>query len=283
MKWTEFVSRRIPVTCVALIVALSFAQAQPATEPAKEPPKEFVPSVGQAGKDVIWVPTGQTLVDKMLDVAKVTSKDYVIDLGSGDGRTVITAAKRGARALGIEYNPDMVQLATRNAAKEGVSNKAKFIHGDIFQTDFSQATVITLFLLPRLNVQLRPTLFTMKPGLRVASNTFDMGDWEADEKIKLDDCSSHCNGLFWIVPANVQGLWKWSGGHLVIEQKYQMLTGTLKDGKVYTPITEAKMTGDKIAFSVGDAKYTGTVKGDTIRGMRKVGTKETRWQASRSH
>jgi SAM-dependent methyltransferase len=283
MKWTEFVSRRLAVICLAFMAALSFAQAQPATEPSKEPAKEFVPNVGQSGKDVIWVPTAQTLVDKMLDMAKVTPKDYVIDLGSGDGRTVITAAKRGARALGIEYNPDMVQLATRNAAKEKVGDKAKFIHADIFQTDFSQATVITLFLLPQLNVRLRPTLMAMKPGLRIVSNTFDMGDWEPEEKVRLDDCSSHCNALFWIVPANVQGLWKWSGGQLVIEQKYQMLTGTLKDGSVYTPITNAKMTGDKIAFNVGDVQYTGVVKGDSIRGTRKAGTKETRWQARRNH
>jgi SAM-dependent methyltransferase len=281
MKWMEFVSRRLSPSCVALIAAMSLAQAQPATEPAKD--KDYVPSVGQQGKDVIWVPTNQTLVDKMLDVAKVTKKDYVVDLGSGDGRTVITAAKRGARALGIEYNPDMVNLATRTAAKEGVSDKAKFIKADIFQTDFSKATVVTLFLLPRLNVQLRPTLMAMKPGLRIVSNTFDMGDWEPDERIKLEDCNSHCNALYWIVPANVQGMWKTPRGQLVLEQKYQVLTGTLKDGAVYTPISDAKMIGSQIVFTAGEARYTGTVSGDSIRGTRKVGTKETSWRANRSH
>src|SRR5262250_3520007 len=134
--------------------------------------QEFQPQVGQEGKDVIWVPTPQALVNKMLDMGKVTAKDYVIDLGSGDGRTVITAAKRGARAMGIEYNPDMVELAKRNAAKEGVSSRATFVKADLFETDVSKATVITLFLLPDINLRLRPRILDLKPGTRVVSNTF---------------------------------------------------------------------------------------------------------------
>src|SRR5690242_5656180 len=166
------------------------------------------PEVGQSGKDVVWVPTPQSLVDKMLDIAKVTANDYVIDLGSGDGRTVITAAKRGARAHGIEYNPDMVELAKRNAAKEGVSDKATFTKADLFESDFSQATVITMFLLPEINLKLRPKILNLKPGTRIVSNSFMMGDWSPDETATVTDCSAWCTALLWIVPAKVAGLWK---------------------------------------------------------------------------
>src|ERR671918_2797234 len=159
---------------IAALTAGAIAQAQPAKQ-------EFKPEVGQEGKDVIWVPTPQELVEKMLDMAKVTPKDYVIDLGSGDGRTVITAAKRGAKALGIEYNPDMVELSKRNAAKEGVSDKATFVKADLFETDFSEATVITMFLLSSINMKLRPKILDLKPGTRVVSNSFTMGDWTSDE------------------------------------------------------------------------------------------------------
>src|ERR1041384_819130 len=144
---------------LSILLAVAIAQAQPA--------KDYQPEVGQAGKDVVWVPTPQALVDKMLDMAKLTPKDYLIDLGSGDGRTVITAAKRGTKALGIEYNPEMVELSQRNAAKEGVSDKASFMKADLFETDFSQAQVITMFLLPSINMKLRPKLLNLKPGTRI--------------------------------------------------------------------------------------------------------------------
>src|ERR1051326_4096899 len=168
----------------------------------------FEPTVGQAGKDVVWVPTPQALVNKMLDMAKVTPNDTVYDLGSGDGRTVITAAKRGARAFGIEYNPDMVELSKRNAAKEGVTGKANFQQADLFKTDFSQATVITMFLLPDINIKLRPKILGMKPGTRVVSNSFTMGEWSADETATVGEgCSSWCTAYLWIVPAKVAGAW----------------------------------------------------------------------------
>ena len=166
--------------------------------------KEFQPQVGQEGKDVIWVPTPQTLVDKMLEMGKVTERDYVIDLGSGDGRTVITAAKRGAKALGIEYNPEMVELSRRNAAREGVSNRASFTKADLFESDFSQATVITMFLLPDINLKLRPKILNLKPGTRIVSNTFDMGDWKPEKEetvANTDDDSFLSHHLYlWIVP-----------------------------------------------------------------------------------
>src|ERR1700758_591024 len=196
-----------------------------------EAAQEFQPQVGQEGKDVIWVPTPQALVNKMLDMGKVTAKDYVIDLGSGDGRTVITAAKRGAKALGIEYNPEMVELSKRNAVKEGVSEKAQFMKADLFESDFSQATVITMFLLPDINIRLRPKILDLKPGTRIVSNSFTMGDWTDDETTTASEgCTSYCTAYLWIVPAKVEGTWKLPQGELTLKQTYQMLTGTLKNG-----------------------------------------------------
>ncbi len=185
---------------LSVALASGIAQAQPA--------KEYEPEVGQAGKDVVWVPTPQALVDKMLDMAKVTPKDYVIDLGSGDGRTVITAAKRGSKALGIEYNPDMVELSKRSAAKEGVSDKASFVKADLFESDFSQAQVITMFLLPSINVKLRPKILDLKPGTRIVSNSFDMEEWKPDETATVEGCNNWCTAHLWIVPAKVEGSWK---------------------------------------------------------------------------
>src|SRR5438128_10799693 len=180
MKASRCIHRLVLVLFLSVIAANASVQAQPAKD-------EYQPQVGQEGKDVIWVPTPQALVDKMLDVAKVTPKDYVMDLGSGDGRTVITAAKRGVKAQGIEYNPDMVELSKRNAAKEGVSDKATFAKADLFQSDFSQATVITMFLLPDINLKLRPRILNLKPGTRIVSNTFDMGEWSADETANVHE------------------------------------------------------------------------------------------------
>ena len=191
---------------LALTFSFIFAGGFAVAQPAKQ---DYQPQVGQEGKDVVWVPTPQALVDKMLDMAHVTAKDYVIDLGSGDGRTVITAAKRGGRALGIEYNPDMVELSKRNAAKEGMSDKASFAKADLFESDFSQATVITMFLLPDINLKLRPRILNLKPGTRIVSNTFDMGEWSADETANVHEgCTNWCTAYLWIVPAKVDGTWQ---------------------------------------------------------------------------
>jgi SAM-dependent methyltransferase len=252
------------------------AWAQPAL---KE--REFTPEVGQSGKDVIWVPTALTLVNKMLDMAKLTPKDILYDLGSGDGRTVITAAKRGARAYGIEYNPDMVELSKRNAAKEGVAEKATFEKADIFQSDFSRATVLTLFLLPELNVKLRPTILDMKPGTRVAANSFDMGDWKPDQTARVGgDCQSWCTAYLWIVPAKVDGNWKLANGELTLKQQYQTLTGTLLIGDRSMAISDGKMDGERISFSAGNTRYMGRVNGDVIEGA--AGAAKSPWQASRT-
>ncbi|MBI2961698.1 MAG: class I SAM-dependent methyltransferase [Betaproteobacteria bacterium] len=241
--------------------------------------QEYTPSVGQAGKDVVWVPSPQALVDKMLDMAKVTSRDYVMDLGSGDGRTVITAAKRGARALGIEYNPDMVVLSKRNAAAAGVGDKATFIQADIFQSDLSQATVITLFLLTDLNIKLRPTLLTLKPGTRVVSNTFRKGDWEPDETFALG-CDTYCTAYLWIVPARAEGKWKLAQGELTLKQQYQMVTGALNNGTVSLAVS-GKLHGDEISFSAGGSQYSGRVSGKAIEGTVKTSAGSAHWSARR--
>src|SRR5499425_298579 len=223
MNQSLFLRQSLLALCLALLLGYGLARAQPA--------KEYEPSVGQEGKDVVWVPTPQALVDKMLDMAKVTPKDYVIDLGSGDGRTVITAAKRGAKALGIEYNPDMVELSKRNAAKEGVSDKASFVKADLFESDFSQATVVTMFLLPDINIKLRPKILDLKPGTRIVSNSFDMEEWKPDETIEADKgCTSWCTAYLWIVPAKVEGTWQFPQGEMTLKQTFQMITGALKSG-----------------------------------------------------
>ena len=239
--------------------------------------KPYEPQVGQAGKDVVWVPTPQTLVDKMLEIAKVTPKDYLMDLGSGDGRTVITAAKRGITAMGVEYNPDMVELSKQNAVKAGVTDKATFVKADIFETDYSKATVITMFLLPQLNLKLRPTLLDLKPGTRLVSNTFTMEEWEADETATVtEDCTSWCTALLWIVPAKVEGTWTTPQGELALTQKFQMLTGTL-GGK---PITDGRLRGEAISFKVGGATYTGRVSGNQIKGTVE-GARGGMWTATK--
>ena len=227
--------------------------------------KDYQPQVGQDGKDVIWVPTPQALVDKMLDMAKVTPNDYVIDLGSGDGRTVITAAKRGAKALGIEYNPDMVELSKRSAVKEGVGDKASFVKADLFESDFSQAQVITMFLLSSINLQLRPKILDLKPGTRIVSNTFDMADWKPDETAHLPSCSSWCTAHLWIVPAKVEGTWKTAQGELMLKQTFQNISGTLKNGSNETAVA-GKLNGDQIAFTAGGTQYSGRVSGNNIDG-----------------
>ena len=221
------------------------------------------------------MPTPHELVDTMLDMANVTPSDYVIDLGAGDGRLVIAAAKRGATALGIEYNPDMVEYARRAAAKEGVSALATFEHADIFESDFSKATVLTLYLLDSLNMRLRPTILDMKPGTRVVSNTFDMDDWESDETTYLAQDAS--TAYLWIVPAKVDGTWKLDNGHISFVQEFQNVVGFLTIGGKNTTLA-GKLKGDKISFNAGGTEYTGTVSGNTISGTRAGGGS---WKATR--
>ena len=251
----------IRTSALALFFACSSLALAQAT---KQADSAYEPMVGQEGKDVVWVPTPQALVDKMLDMAKVTASDYVMDLGSGDGRTVITAAKRGARATGIEYNPDMVKLSQANAKKEGVAERAEFRKADLFQTDLSKATVITMFLLPDINLKLRPKLLKLKPGTRVVSNTFTMGDWKPDETGSPDNCDgSWCTALLWIIPAHVAGTYKTPQGEVTFKQQFQMLSGTMRAGGRTVPL-QGKVHGEDIAFSAGGKDYHGRLKGKSL-------------------
>ena len=281
----------LPIRHLLAAFLLPLALALPGCAIAQD--KDYTPTVGQEGKDVIWVPTPQALVEKMLDMAKLTAKDIHYDLGSGDGRTVIAAAKRGAQAFGVEFNPDMVALSERAAAKEGVSARAKFINGDIFQTDFSKATVLTLYLLPSLNIKLRPTILNMKPGTRVVSHAFSMDDWQADQTENVEGRT----GYLWIVPAPVEGSWRWNGSgsgpkdyQVKLRQQFQKVEGeVVLDGKP-GQLRDVKLTGDQISFTVLDASgvrrdFSGRVAGNAMQGVVKLpdGSSEAKWSATRAN
>jgi precorrin-6B methylase 2 len=271
---SRFVRRSALALWLAAAASPAFAQTGQATKP-------FEPTVGQQGKDVVWVPTSDSMVRRMLDIAKVGPNDFLMDLGSGDGRTVIAAAKRGARAMGIEYNPDMVALSERNAKQEGIApDRAQFMKADLFETDLSKATVITMFLLPDINLKLRPKILDLKPGTRVVSNTFTMQEWVADETATVTDgCTSWCTVLFWVVPAKVAGTWRMPEGELSLTQEFQQLSGTLTRSGKATPITYGKMRGEEISFTIGNDTFTGRVNGNT---MQLAGANGTKMTASRS-
>jgi SAM-dependent methyltransferase len=236
---------------------------------------KYNPRIGQEGKDVVWVPTGNELLANMLKTAKVTSNDLVYDLGSGDGRIAIAAAKDfGARAVGIEFNPEMAKLAQRNADRSGVSDRVKIINGDIFKEDFSKATVITMYLLPDLNIALRPTILKMKPGTRVTSHAFSMGDWEAD--IEID---TPAKAYYWVVPAQVAGEWVITGMEpakttLKLSQHYQKIGGTLQIGNDSQPILNPKLDGSTLSFTYLDRDKSShfvrmAVNNNEIKGLYK--------------
>ena len=228
-------------------------------------PVPFEPKVGQPGKDVVWVPTPDALVQRMLDLAKVTPADFLIDLGSGDGRTVIAAAKRGLRGHGIEFNPDMVRLAQAAARREGVAARATFEQADLFTKidELRKADVITMFLLSSINLRLRPALLDLEPGTRIVSNTFRMAEWEPDQVSRVEgNCVAWCEALLWIVPAKVEGAWQVGGETLTLRQTFQIAEGTLGA----RPIENGRLNGGEITFTVGTSRYTGAVHGDAISG-----------------
>lgn len=266
---------------VAFTLALMLgANARAQTPVASDSATGYTPTVGQLGKDVVWVPTADSLVAHMLDMAAITPQDYLVDLGSGDGRTVIAAAKRGTRAHGIEYNPDLVKLSQEEAKKAGVTDLATFVEGDIFKSDFSDATVVTLFLLPELNLRLRPILLNMKPGTRVVSNSFMMDDWEPDEAIETDlNCKSYCNAYKWVVPAKVDGSWELgNNATLRLKQTFQKLEGHYAINGKQHEIYNAGMQGANITFTANGQQYTGTVNGNQINGKDSAGKE---WSARR--
>jgi SAM-dependent methyltransferase len=263
------------VAACALAAAAAFSTSAQAAEALYEP------VIGQEGKDVVWVPTPPVLIEKMLDMAGVTAKDFVMDLGSGDGRNVIAAAKRGARALGVEYNPDMVELSKRAAAKEGVAERAQFVRGDMYEADISKASVLALFLLTENLNKLVPKFLDMRPGSRIVVNGFEIDHWKADESARIDgDCGSWCSAYLYIVPAKVAGAWSLGEGTLVLEQKFQEVSGTFISGGATTPVRNARLRGDEIRFAVGSVSYVGRVNGNTMRGEVK-GASTTAWRAVR--
>ena len=251
--------------------------------------KSYTPHVGQGGKDVIWVPTPDEIVERMLRMAQTTATDSVIDLGAGDGKIAIAAAKIfGAKSLGIEYDVDMAKHAQQNVEKAGVADRARIVQGDIFATDFSSATVLTMYLLPALNLKLRPTILAMKPGTRVISHSFTMDDWDADEISSSDGRRAY----LWIVPANVQGAWKLavSSGEtyeVTLEQRYQKVTGHVMLGSMQAGLRQVELAGTAIKFAFIDntgirRDFSGRIDGPAMEGsMRADNRKVAQWSAAR--
>jgi len=241
----------------------------------------FEPYEGQPGKDVVWVPTPRELLEKMLDLARVTPRDFVVDLGSGDGRVVIAAAKRGARALGVEYDADMVALSRRNAEAAGVAGKATFVQGDMFEADFSQATVLALFLLPGNLDKLAPKFLQLPAGTRIVSNAYRIHGWEEAETAQADGyCTTWCTAYLYLVPAQVAGAWRLPTGEVRFTQQFQTLSGTLIfPGGRYVS-ADGRVTGDHIRFNAGLNTYSGRVRGNEMSGEAS-GAYSGFWKATR--
>jgi len=249
-----------------------------AVSPGLGAPQSVVPpKPGQPGKDVVWVPTSPELVEKMLDMAEVTPNDFVIDLGSGDGRNVIAAARRGARALGVEYNPDLVDLSRQRAAAAHVSDKATFVQGDMYAADVSQATVLALFLTPEVLDRMTDKFLAMKPGARIVLNSFPVTDWEPDATETIAPCKAWCTAILVIVPARVEGTWQWGDAQMTLRQDYQFVRGTLGGQQV-----TGRLRGAHIALRSGNAEYSGEVSADRIEGTATVEGRQTPWNAVRS-
>jgi SAM-dependent methyltransferase len=282
-------SARLAAFAFALVAACAGAQT-PTIIQSEFGDEFYRPRSGQAGKDVVWVPTPDALVRRMLQAAKVTDKDIVYDLGAGDGKIPIAAARDfKARAVGIEYNPEMAALARRNVERAGVADRVKIVTGDIFEQDFSEATVVTLYLLPDLNYRLRPTILKMKPGTRVVSHQFTMRDWEADEVIS----ESFRDAYLWVVPGNAQGRWTFQEqrgewvGTADITQSFQRIGGYLMVGSKSQPLLSATLSGNDLAFFFIDAdgvsrSIRGTIDGDRFDGWLRSAAYETRVSGQRT-
>ena len=243
----------------------------------------YKPESGQSGKDVVWVPTPHQLVDVMISMAKLTSNDYLVDLGSGDGRIVIAAAKKGIKAAGVEYNPEMVEYAKKYAEREGVANRTNFIQTDLFEYDLSKHTVITMFLLTDINRRLKPKLLELKPGTRIVTNTFSIDDWPYDEKQELNEESVSWNTAYlWIVPAKVEGLWKFTGGEMELAQTYQMVSGSMKIGSESYKIAEGKLRGNVLKFNCNGVNYECTVNNNEMKGTASRAGTARAWEAAKA-
>ena len=276
-------------TAIALAGVLAAAAVSVDAKDRRECDRDYKPQVGQAGKDVVWVPTPDEIVQRMLRMAKVTPQDTVYDLGAGDGKIAIAAGKLGATAVGIEYNPDMAKLAQCYVQAEELTGKTRIIQGDVFKEDFRKASVVTMYLLPELNLRLRPTILNMKPGTRVTSHQFTMGDWDPDETAEVD----YRTAYLWIVPAKVEGAWTLreqgsANAYTVnLSQKYQKITGDVAAGSAKQPLVGATMRGEEIRFAFNDDKgvtrtLTGTVRGNELTGTLKgAGGAETKVTGTR--
>ncbi|MBM3608063.1 MAG: methyltransferase domain-containing protein [Alphaproteobacteria bacterium] len=241
--------------------------------PAEEP---FEPFIGQPGRDVVWEPSPEITVEKMLDIARLTPNDYVIDLGSGDGRMIIAAARRGVRGHGVEFNPKMVALSNRRAQQAGVSELARFVEGDMYTADISQASVLPLFLLTENLNKLTPSFLKLKPGTRIVLNAFLIDGWEPDESADVEgDCGRWCNIYLVYVPAPVEGQWRMGEGTLALKQKFQMLTGTFNGQE----ISAGRMRGAQITFKIGETTYIGQADGGRIAGVTQGGS--AKWTAQK--
>jgi precorrin-6B methylase 2 len=280
-----------------LLGALAFATASPSTgwaqqaetktpaeaKEAGDGKKPFNPYYGMPGRDAVWVPTPYELIEKMLDMAKVTEHDLVMDLGSGDGRNIIAAAKRGARAIGVEYNGDLVALSQKTAEKEGVAGKASFVQGDMYKADISKASVLALFLLPENMDKMVDKFLAMKPGSRIVVNGFRINHWDFDASETISgECKIWCTAYLWIVPADVRGRWRMADGELQINQRFQKFTGTLTRAGKSAPVTDGKLDGTRITFNVAGVAYTGRVEGDSMTGSIEGSAPGMLWNASRA-
>ena len=250
---------------LAAIVSIALAGGSQAQTPSSTAEKPYEPTVGMAGKDSVWVPTPPSLIEKMLDHASVTADDFVMDLGSGDGRAIIAAARRGARGLGIEYNPDLVEYSKREAAAAGVGERAAFAQGDMYESDISKATVLTLFLLPSNLEKLASKFMELPPGTRIVANTFWVPGWTPDDTLKLqEDCESWCTSHLVIIPARVQGEWRVADGMLALTQTYQQVDGTYTADGRPSEAVKGSLRGTDITLTIGGTEYRGTVKGGTM-------------------
>ena len=261
------------IAVALLTVSLSLPQAV-------SPQKPYEPKVGMPGRDAVWVPTSPAMVEKMLDMAKLTPSDVLVDLGSGDGRMVIAAAKRGIRARGVEFTPELVEHSRRLAREAGVADKATFVQGDMYVADISDATVLALFLLPENLDKLKDKFLALKPGSRIVLNTYKITDWEPDvTEVIAGDCTSWCTSMLHFVPAKVAGVWRLPQGELKLTQQVQMLAGELVSGGKSAAISDARMRGDEITFTAGGVKYTGRVSGNRMSGTTPDGKS---WTATRN-
>ena len=250
----------VRIRVVGLAVAFALA-ALSSTSPHAHQTQPYQPQLNQPGKDVQWVPTPPALVEKMLDLARLTPGDRLVDLGSGDGVLVMAAARRGIRARGIEYDRGLVEYAKRSAREAGLDKRTSFVRGDIFATDFSEASVVTTVLLPSMNLRLRPRFLAMKPGTRIVANTFAIGDWEPDETVTIEPCERWCKAMLWVVPARVGGSWRTPRGTLVLDQRFQFVSGRLAQ----QPIENGRLRGEEISFTAGTTAYRGRVEGSRMQ------------------